>query len=254
VPSAPLRATLDAVPARPGISVRAGAPAGLRAPVGTTGWTTCADLHDGPTLDALADRVRTGVRTLVPAPDRDRVPPAVAPSYLFGWYVWAVACAATVPYVAARRVPRLHPGSVALHLTGTGWPDAVALLDPGFACLPDDPDATHPDARPALDPDALRATLLDEVAAHVATFTAAWGRRGGRGPHSLRALATDALVAAVLTAAPGPAGLAEAEALLPGGPVPPRLRVSCCLAYAVPGAATCTTCPRLARAGAGSRT
>jgi FhuF 2Fe-2S C-terminal domain len=188
------------------------------------------------------------VQAVVPPADRGRVPPAVAPSYLFGWYVWAVACAAAVTWVAARRVPRLHPASVALHLTGSGWPDAVAVLAPGFACLPDDPEAGHRDARPAADGPALRAALLAEVDAHVEAFTAAWGRRGGRGPHSLRALATDALVAAVLTATPGARGLVEAEALLPGGPVPPRLRISCCLAYAVPGAQTCATCPRLTRA------
>lgn len=250
MPSAPLHDTLAGVPPRPGIVVRAGLPAGAAAGAvpGGPGWTTCADLYDGDVLDALVRRVRTGVQALVPAADRERVPPAVAPSYLFGWYVWAVACAAAVPWVAARRVPRLHPASVALHLTGTGWPDAVAVLAPGFTCLPDDPEAGHRDARPAADGPALRAALLAEVGAHVEAFTAAWGRRGGRGPHSLRALATDALVAAVLTAAPGARGLVEAEALLPGGPVPPRLRLSCCLAYAVPGAATCVTCPRLARA------
>ncbi len=253
VPAAgPLSATLDGLPASGRVRVLSGVPDGEE------GWRPATALHAPETLDELVAQVHAGVCRLVPPDRRHDVPPAVAPSYLLEWYLRAVASAAALPFVHARRVPRLDAADLTVRWSATGWPDAVALATPVFACLPDDADATHPDARPVEDAEALRARLRDEVGGHAEAFRVVWGRRGGRGRHAVRAIATDALAAALQDAAAGALGaLVAATVLAPDPPrsvapfvrlpgaAPLRRRASCCLAYAVPGAATCTTCPRL---------
>lgn len=256
----PLARTLAALPAVEELRVVAGLPAD------DTGWLPATDLHGTPRLDGLLGRVHEHVVALVPAGRRPDVPATVAPAYLLEWYLWAVCSAAALPFVHARRVPSLAPDAVALQLADEGWPDAVALLSPTFACLPGDPDADHPDARVVAGVAALRAALRGEVTTHADAFLRGWGRRGRRGRHALRAAVTDALVDAVQCAAPGGPGAREAQALLAGparpdepflGPVrytgvgrpgqpaePFRQRASCCFAYAVPGGEACFSCPR----------
>lgn len=68
-------------------------------------------------------------------------------------------------------VPRLDPASLAFHREpGNPIPDAYALLDERFWCLPDDPEATHPLATVVPDVDALTATLRTQVRAHADAF------------------------------------------------------------------------------------
>lgn len=257
----PLRGTLEALPAtgRPTILAEL--------PPGQGDWVLTADLRDG-TLDALLARVQAGIGALLPPDSRADVPPAVAPSRLLGWYLHAVASAAVVPFLHARRVPCLSPRSLTVHLAPTGRPDAVALLSPAFTCLPRDPAVEHPHATPVPDLEALRHTLRTELGAHATTFLDAWGRRGRRGRRTHWAMLSDALVKAVVTAAPGPTGVHEATGLLPPGRAeelapfvvgaaafrwdtlpdgttePRRRKVSCCLSYTVPGDTACSSCPR----------
>lgn len=236
-------------------------------PAAGSGWVGARELQGTPVLDGLLDTVHENLCAHVPADRRDEVPPAVAPSYVLEWYLWAVCTAAVLPFVHERRVPELAADVVALRMSENGWPLAVALLSPVFSCLPDDPDAAHPDARPVDGVEELRAVLRAQVAAHADAFLQAWGRRGRRGRRALWAAATDALVEAVQRSAPGGRGAREAAALLPaasdsslapfvgavrytsvgrpGTPDEPfRQRASCCLAYSVPGGEACFSCPR----------
>ncbi len=258
----PLHESIAALPATERLAVRSDVPAE------EPGWTTTADLQAADALEALLARVHGNVCALVPAGTVGDVPDTVAPAYVLGWYLAAVASAAAVPFVHARRVPGLRADRVALRLSDVGWPDAVAVLSPRFACLPDDPDAGHRDADPVADLEALRTALRAELAEHATGFLAAWGRRGRRGRHALWGFVSDALVDAVWEAAPGEVGAREAAAVLPPrgrGRLAPfvgtggfrsfarpdgtvelvRSRVSCCLAYAVPGAEVCLSCPRI---------
>jgi hypothetical protein len=179
----------------------------------------------------------------------------------------------------ARRVPRLDPASLAFHgEPGNPIPDAYALLDERFWCLPDDPEATHPLATVVPDVDALTATLRAQVRAHADAFLA--GYRPGS-PLPRRALLGaffDGLDTGLWCAEDGtthptdPAtAILEGRRVLPGGtakfPEPSALssivdghdreclarrRVSCCFFYRVSRQgpadreASCSTRPRTA--------
>ena len=90
-----------------------------------------------------------------------------------------------------------------------GWPEDVELLDDSAG----------------------GGSLEEEYRAHSESLVRVWRRRGGRGPHALRGLATDAYAAAL-----------DAACAVPS--TAPRARSACCLAYKVPGGDLCAGCPR----------
>jgi hypothetical protein len=93
-------------------------------------------------------------------------PRNLAASFYDG-YQWYVGTAAISGFFAHARVPDVGVDNVALKFDDDGWVTGIALIDGRFACLPDDPAATHSDARVFPDRRALREHAARMVYAHV---------------------------------------------------------------------------------------
>jgi hypothetical protein len=234
------------------------------------GWTRCSEVDaahlagwEAATAAALPGWYGAGAD------------PTTASAHVLHWYAAVAATAAAALFRHARRVPRLDRAAVAFRCpAGTLIPDATALLDDRFWCLPADPDAGHPDATVVTDEAALAAVLRAQVRAHAEDFLAGYVP-SARLPRRARLGAFfDALDTGVwrgadgTTACAGPAEagalLAEAALVLPGRTpefadattLQPfhddrdrlwvtRRRVSCCFYYRVsPDGSACSTCPR----------
>ncbi len=225
--------------------VRVGSGAGLPRPEGAgRGWHHCVDLlQDRRRLDDWLDAVAADL-----ARTHRRPPPAQVPAtYVMGWYLDAVARVGATWSGLVRRVPDLSPQSLSLHLSRGGWPDGVALSGTRFACLPDDPAVTHPDAQVVDDLPALAATLRERVTGHAESFHAAFRPGVKIGSRQRWGMVDDVLEAAAWAAGtlrgdPG-AGVVDAEALV--GANPSRRRRTCCFAYRLDDSLVCSRCPRL---------
>jgi hypothetical protein len=154
-----------------------------------------------------------------------------------------------------------------VRLDADGYPAHVALLDPRFACLPDDVDAAHPHAQVVPDESALAAQLHAQVIDHAQQFFAVWQPDIPVGPRSRWGAISDVLDsapwAAGMEGGDEAAGVASARVLLAAAPAPlrpgsrlyqgqdlrgrpfwSRHRHTCCFAYRLPGGEACFSCPR----------
>jgi hypothetical protein len=201
-------------------------------------------------------------------PERTQVPAKTTGGYVLQWYLVIPSYLGAALFHCARRVPSLSPRQLSFRL------DPVAVrevaLHPGrFWCLPDDPDAGHPDAVPVPDEAALAAILRRQVIAHAIHFLTVYGPLVRFGPRTQWAAVTDVLDSALLLAGRAfgspQAGAADARLVLADGEQPltsssticeltddrgrphwTRLRGSCCFLYALPGVARpCASCPRV---------
>lgn len=197
--------------------------------------------------------------------------PTAASAHTWEWFATIAGYAGGTLFRLARRVPRLHHGALAFRCApGEPYPDAIALLDERFWCLPSDPAAAHRAATAVPDEDALAAVLRAQVAAF-RDETLAAVRPSARLPRrSMRGAFVDGLDVGVWLGGPSsvadaPEVLRDAAIVLPGGaaPVPERTstyvltdgrgrrhlsrrRVGCCYSYRLPGdAQACSTCPRV---------
>lgn len=200
--------------------------------------------------------------------------PVTSASYALGWYADIAAGLGALCFQVDRRVPHLDRAAVAFRRhRDDHYPDGVALLDPRFWCLPDDPDATHPDATVVPDEEALAARLRAEVRSHADEFLS-WYRPGARLPRrDLLGAFYDGLdvgfwldgaeaspadleeaVAAARLALPGRTGEfsqgSSLEVVTDGSVCRlARLRVSCCNYYRVSDVGEeCASCPRTSEA------
>ncbi|HKR51460.1 MAG TPA: iron-sulfur protein [Pseudonocardiaceae bacterium] len=172
---------------------------------------------------------------------------------------------------SARRVPSLHPRQLAFRLD-LAWVQEVGLRPGRFWCLPDDPDAGHPDATPVADEVALAAVLRSQVVAHAALFLKVYGPLVRFGRRTLWAAVTDTLDVSLLVAGRSfgstQAGAADARLVLAEREEPLtsastvcevtdergrahwiRRRGWCCFTYALPGVEhPCASCPRVSDA------
>lgn len=83
-----------------------------------------------------------------------------------GWYAGIAGYVGGTFFRRARRVPRLGVAVLAFRFAREApYPDAIALLDERFWCLPTDPSAGHPAATPVPDEAALGVVLRRQVAA-----------------------------------------------------------------------------------------
>lgn len=195
------------------------------------GWLACADLVEGPeALDAWTRRVAAGLRRA----HRREPPPSVAPTYLMGWYLDAVARAGATWVLVRGRLPDLDPSALALRETPDGWPDAAAVTATRFGCLPGDVAADHPGASVVPDRTALLAALDAAVREHAAAFHQAFRPPVKIGSRQRWGMVDDALEACLWAA-----GQLSGEPMAPLG-----MRRSCCFAYRVDPALLCERCPR----------
>ncbi|MEU3214835.1 (2Fe-2S)-binding protein [Streptomyces sp. NPDC006971] len=178
-------------------------------------------------------------------------------------YAWPACLLVTVPWFLHRRVPRIPVEDVAFQ-RAVG---RMTVRVTEFACLPDDPAAVLPGARPVPDEAALRAEVLAAVAEHIGPVLDGFRPRMRRGSRALWGMATDEVVEGLWYIASllgeERRAMTELEALLPGTekpyvgtpgfreltgpngePLPTRDRVSCCLFYTLRPEDTCVTCPR----------
>ena len=141
-------------------------------PDDSTGWIRCADVD----VDVIADwEARIDPRVLQMY---GRTHPMTVSGFALDWYASLPGVIGGACFRQARRVPRLDRSSLAFRChPEEQYPDAVALLDPRFWCLPSDPDAEHADASVVGSEAALAAVLRGELRAHADDFLA--GYAGG---------------------------------------------------------------------------
>jgi hypothetical protein len=146
---------------------------GVGWPEDRSGWTSC-DTVDARFVAVWEDRIATYLRRTY----RQSHPMSVT-GFMLDWYAAIPGVVGGACFRRSRRVPQLGPGSLAFHRPDDDpCPDAVALLDLRFWCLPDDPDADHPDASVVPDERTLAATLRAQVRTHADHFLAQ--HRGAR--------------------------------------------------------------------------
>lgn len=163
----PLTATVAAVDAlNEWLHVRLGRPGD------DADWTGCVDVDAG-FLAAWEDRIEGYV---VRAHGRSH--PMTVSGYALEWYAGIPSLVGAACFRQARRVPRLGRAALAFRCHPEDeYPDGVALLDHRFWCLPDDPDAEHPDATVVADDEALAAVLRAQVRSHADDFFTAYAGR-----------------------------------------------------------------------------
>jgi hypothetical protein len=192
-------------------------------------------------------------------------PERTTAGYIMTWYLGVPGYLAALLFHHERRVPSLRPEHLAFRTARPRpHPDAIAVLDPRFVCLPDDPAADSRDATIVPDEHALAAVLRGRFTAHAARFIEAFAPTVRFGRHTLWAAATDALDDSMLLAGryggDEGAGVVDASLLLPArlGPLTSgstmrpagagwtRRRESCCFHYLLDqGQGPCSTCPRI---------
>ncbi|MEU6236612.1 (2Fe-2S)-binding protein [Kitasatospora sp. NPDC047058] len=237
------------------------------------GWLTGADLAARP--EALRELIAHDARDGLARYGRP-LRPDVAAGFGLHRFTWPAGLLFTLPWFLERRVPLLAPADVSVRRrTGelTARPGA-------FACLPDDPAAGLPDARPVAGEPELAAVLRSALAGFLTPLLEAFRPEVRRGPRMLWAMATDAVVEGLwyvggllgeeerartelsgllapepTACAPG-ASVASVAPFTPGAgfaPVQPdasttdRGRASCCLVYTVQPGGMCRGCPRVTR-------
>lgn len=232
--------------------------------------------HPGPPWERC-DRVLAGAEFLTAWRSRltarlsaryGQAPDRVPAGYVLQWYLGVPAYTGTLLFHRRRQVPGLGPERLAFRLR-EGNLHAILLRPGPFYCLPDDPDAEHPDATVVDDEDALAAVLRSQVIDHAARFLGVYGPTVPFGPRTLWGAVTDVLDTGLLLAGRSTgneeAGVADARLVLAHRYEPlrsastirtvidergrthwTRQRSSCCFYYALPGVSEpCATCPRL---------
>lgn len=234
-------------------------------PESSADWVNCAELLSAPDGFTLWRQELAGWLH-----DRyGEAPERTTAGYVMSWYLFVPGYLAALLFHHERRVPSLRPDHLAFRKSQPRpHPDAIAVLDPSFVCLPDDPAAGTPNATVVPTEQALAAVLRGRFIAHTSRFISAFAPTVRFGRHTMWAAATDALdgslwlagryggdeVAGVLDAAllleDRYEPLTSASTLRPvadeqGRTNWTRRRESCCFHYLMAaGQGECETCPR----------
>lgn len=223
------------------------------------GWTRCADVDAAFVTrwerDVAAEHVR----------EYGRSHPSAAAGYVLGWYAGIPAGLGAALFRLDRRVPRLDRNAVAFRLAPEAYPEAFALLDARFWCLPTDPAAGHADATVVANEAALAGVLREQVRGHADAFLDIYPSHGRLPRRALLGAFTDGIDTGLwLGGDRTPETLpAEAALVLPERAALPastiavlvdgrgrrhvdRTTLSCCYYFKVdPAAGPCGTCPRI---------
>ena len=224
------------------------------------GWTCCADVDAAFVTrwerDVAAEHVK----------EYGRTHPSAAAGYVLGWYAGIPAALGAALFRLDRRVARLDRSVVAFRLAAEAYPEAYALLDDRFWCLPGDPAADHPAATVVADEAELAGVLRAQVRGHADDFLALWPGHGRLPRRALLGAFTDGVDHGLEVGGEAtPEALPpEAELVLPRRSALPastitvlvdgrgrrhvdRTTLSCCYFYKIdPPAGPCGTCPRIA--------
>lgn len=234
-------------------------------PADSADWVNCAELLSAPDGFTLWRQELAGwlIDRYGQAPERTTA------GYVLSWYLFVPAYLAALLFHHERRVPSLRPEHLAFRKSRPRpHPDAIAVLDPGFVCLPDDPAAGTPNATVVPSEQTLAAVLRGRFTAHATRFVNAFGEHVRFGRHTMWAAATDALDSGMWLAGryggDEVAGVLDAALLLADRFEPltsastmrlatdahgttswTRRRESCCFHYLMEaGQGVCSTCPR----------
>ncbi|MDX2543472.1 (2Fe-2S)-binding protein [Streptomyces sp. WI04-05B] len=224
------------------------------------GWVRAAGLAAGDgDLDSFLDWDDEQVLRDYGARGR----PDVVAGFGLHRYAWTACLLITVPWFLHRRVPRLPVEDVSYHRTEGRF----SVRTGTFACLPDDPAAVLPGARPAGDEEALRGEVRAALAEHLEPLLGGFGPRMRRRGRALWSVVTDDVVEGLhyigqVVGEPDRARR-ELELLLPGSTRPfvgsagfrevtgpdgaalsVRDRASCCFFYTIRPDDMCDNCPR----------
>ncbi|MGH3764971.1 MAG: (2Fe-2S)-binding protein [Pseudonocardiaceae bacterium] len=204
-------------------------------------------------------------------PEQVAVPEQATAGYVLQWYLIIPTYLGAALFHSARRVPALAPRHLSFRLDSAALHE-VALRPGRFWCLPDDPDAGHPDAVAVPDEATLATVLRHEVLTHADRFLASYGRQVRFGRRTQWETVTDVLDSGLLLAGRSfgspRAGASDARLVLGAGDKPltsasticevrdehgrvhwTRRRGSCCFLYAIPGIERpCASCPRVSEA------
>jgi hypothetical protein len=251
----PLRATAErADTAHEWLTIAFGGPP-------SSGWLRCSDV-DAAVIADWEGQAEAGHLSRF-----GRTHPMTSTGYVLGWYADIAPSVGAMCFLLDRRVPRLDRPALAFRRADEGYPDAVAVLDPRFWCLPQDPAAGHPDATVVTDEQALGAILRVEVRRHADDFLATYQPAARLPRRNLLGAFFDGLDCGFWLSEHGPASregvVTTARLVLPGStmefPDPSRYyvavdqarrehltrrRVSCCHYYKVGTDGACTSCPR----------
>ena len=180
------------------------------------GWTRCAEVDA-----AFVTRWEQAVAAQH-VHEFGRSHPTTAAGYVLGWYAGVPAGVGGALFRLARRVPRLDRDAVAFRLAAEAYPDAYALLDARFWCLPTDPAADHPDATAVRDEPALAAVLRAQVREHADAFLAEHPTRGRLPRRALLGAFTDGVDTGLRLGGDATPErlLPDAALALPAGPSP----------------------------------
>lgn len=227
----------------------------LGTPPGEDWFAAQAFVDDERALETLWNRAAEAAKTT------DR---AYLKQSVFGSYLWLLCVSGIGTYLLARRVPDLSAGNTVLHLSPEGDLDELALREPRFACLPDDPAAASPHAVVVPDMDALRRfylrVFLDE---NVAPFMDTMKVRFKYGLGAMRETVADRVAGTLIwllkDQGKGARVREEVDAFLALLPFKTKSgvlevpyeercelflkRASCCLSYKLPQYGYCTSCP-----------
>ncbi|MGW5050543.1 (2Fe-2S)-binding protein [Actinokineospora sp. NPDC004072] len=228
---------------------------------GAPGWVTCASFLATP--DAFP-RWRAALARWL-RDQYDDAPDQTTAGYVMTWYLSVPAYVGALLFHHERRVPSLRPADLAFRTAyPRPHPGSVAVLSPGFACLPDDPAAGLPDVVVLPDEAALAGLLRGRFVEHARRFIDVYAPQVRLGRRTLWAAATDALDSALWQVGrhggDEGAGVLDAALVLDAGVAPltsgstlrtaadgwTRRRESCCFHYLLErGEGPCGTCPRV---------
>jgi hypothetical protein len=154
--------------------------------------------------------------------DFGRSHPTTATGYVLSWYARIPGALGGALFRLARRVSRLDRAAVAFRLGAEAHPEAYALLDTRFWCLPTDPAADHPDATVTPDGAALAAVLRAQVREHADAFLAQHPTRRRLPRRALLGAFTDGVDTGLWLGGDATAErlLPDAALALPAGPSP----------------------------------
>ncbi|HEV2527016.1 MAG TPA: (2Fe-2S)-binding protein [Thermomicrobiales bacterium] len=182
-----------------------------------------------------------------------------------------VASVAMAAVFGAGRLPDASPETTCYAFAEYGYPTSIEFRSSGFLCLPDDPDAAHPDATVVPDRAALIDAMRDSITSHVEPVLGVFRSRKARvGLATLRRTARECCMSALTDVAAGLGRIDQldadiAEVFQRGGSDNPLLLrtlpmlreyptgsgvrkagveiTTCCLRFRIPGRGTCPACP-----------